>query len=656
MTAERSARAVRNRARWVVAGAVALAVAGAAAVTFWPHPGRSLRAPADSAPPPPLTTSPFLNTKPGVGYVGDRRCAGCHPDHARSYRRHPMGRSLFTAAASPPLEKYDRTAKNPFRAGPFQFQVLRQGNRLIHREWCEDASGDVVAQVQEEVAYAIGSGAQARSYVYQRDGFLFQSPIAWYPQQSEWGLSPGYEKNLAHFSRRIEARCLYCHSHEAHPVADTVNRYRDPVFGQHAIGCERCHGPGELHAARRREGDPPGDVDYTIVNPRHLAPALREAVCEQCHLQGEASVVPRGRAQADYRPGLPLHEYVSIFVRTPGTVDAGKIVSHVEQMYLSACFRRSDGKFGCTSCHDPHGQPPAKESVTFYRQRCLNCHDSPPRPSAKGGSVRAPACSLPVAERTAKDARDNCVGCHMPRNPSSNATHLAVTDHRVLRHPGRPPEGRPGPGPGGPPLVAFHGHLPSPKEERPRDLGLALISLAMVADSLGAEPIRNYLSRQALPPLDQAVTRAPDDVPALEARAFALFTQDRLDEALELLEAALEQAPHREETLTWAARIADARGRLEQAEAYGRRLAEHYPHAADHRHRLATVLAKRRAWPQALEAARAAVKADPFRPESRALLIAAHLETGKRALAQAEFDTLGAIDPAYQAKLRPWFE
>ena len=40
--------------------------------------------------------SPWLNTRPGVEYVGDAVCARCHPDIAETFRRHPMGRSLVS--------------------------------------------------------------------------------------------------------------------------------------------------------------------------------------------------------------------------------------------------------------------------------------------------------------------------------------------------------------------------------------------------------------------------------------------------------------------------------------------------------------------------------------------------------------------------------
>ena len=41
--------------------------------------------------------------------------------------------------------------------------------------------------------------------------------------------------------------------------------------------------------------------------------------------------------------------------------------------------------------------------------------------------------------------------------------------------------------------------------------------------------------------------------------------------------------------------------------------------------------------------------------QSRALLVTALIETGNRARAEAEFGVLGAVNPAYQEKIRAWF-
>src|SRR5437762_1561401 len=55
---------------------------------------------ADVRPDDPRLTfqTPYRNVRPEVKYVGDTACAGCHPSQAKTYRQHPMGRSLAPLA------------------------------------------------------------------------------------------------------------------------------------------------------------------------------------------------------------------------------------------------------------------------------------------------------------------------------------------------------------------------------------------------------------------------------------------------------------------------------------------------------------------------------------------------------------------------------
>src|SRR5262249_55424803 len=164
-----------------------------------------------------------------------------------------------------------------------------------------------------------------------------------------------------------------------------------------------------------------------IVNPRHLEPVLREAVCQQCHLQGEVRVVRRGRSLFDYRPGLPLHLFESAFTRLPENASGQKSVGHVEQIALSRCFQESKGRFGCISCHDPHELPAPEKKIAFYRGRCLQCHqeqESRVRGQESGvksqesgvrsqetererSAQRASPCSVPLSVRREKSKEDS---------------------------------------------------------------------------------------------------------------------------------------------------------------------------------------------------------------------------------------------------------
>jgi hypothetical protein len=364
-------------------------------------------------------SSPYKNTGAGVAYVGDEACARCHAEIAATFRQHPMGRS-----AAPATSVMPETTGRVFEVDDLTYSIERRDGRVFHRESRRDRSGREVASAEAEVRYAIGSGTRGISFAVAKGNGLFQSPLAWYAQERRWDLAPGYRDLNAHFDRPITPGCLFCHT----------NRFdrkegREPVFHGLAIGCERCHGPGELHA--RRLGGTGGDVDLTIVNPADLAPPLREAVCEQCHLQSIDRIETPGRSAFDYRPGLAFDEFVSATVSAApaGSARRQTSVGQVEQMRQSRCFQASEGRLGCISCHDPHRLPEPAERVAFYRDRCLACHEGE-------------GCRLPRADRLARSPANDCIPCHMPRSPTADVAHTSQTLHRVSRPAGPSPDPR----------------------------------------------------------------------------------------------------------------------------------------------------------------------------------------------------------------------
>jgi hypothetical protein len=579
----------------------------------------------------------YRNVRPEVRYVGDSACAECHADVAETYRRHPMGRSLSPVSEAASVEHYDQAASNPFEKEGFQFLIERRDGRVFHREFHRDSQGRSVPVHAVEIHFAIGSGRRGRSYLIDREGYVFQSLLSWYSQPGVWDFTPGFQVR-EQFERPAEPSCLFCHSNQVKPVAGTVNRYELPVFRGHAIGCERCHGPGELHVHSQKRGE---EMENTIVNPGRLAPALRDAVCQQCHLQGESRIVRRGRQLFDYRPGLPLHLFLSVFVRPNDLADGEASGSHTEQIYDSRCFRESQGKLGCISCHDPHALPEPARKVDYYRRRCLACH-------AEQG------CSQSLSLRQATAPADDCVSCHMPRT-GSKIVHRAVTDHRIRRQPdpNHPAQDRPRKlFPGEIPLVHFHRDLAGPEDgEVSRDLALALMELAKTYPPLAA-----HVKPIALPRLEAAVQAAPEDVPAWEAKGFALWQQDRKSEALAAFTAALAKAPERELTLTYLAVLAAALTQREEAIAYWQRAIVVNPWCSQYHFRLANLLAERQDWQKALQESEAAIALNPAAEEMRVLLITCLLRTGKQERARRELDTLVASRPGEREKLLRWFE
>ena len=586
----------------------------------------------------PSFQTAYRNVGPGVKYVGDRVCAACHADKAETYRHHPMGYSFAPVSAVAASQPYAAVNHNPFEEFGLQFLVEHRGDRVVHRQTLRDARGHEVARHEDEVAFALGSGIHGYSYLVNRDGYLVQSPVSWFSQKKIWDVSPGFGKPLLG-GRVITAKCLSCHSNRATPVEDTVNRYHTPIFDGYAIGCERCHGPGELHVQLRQRGEHVKGLDDTIVDPGRLTPDLREAVCQQCHLIGLTRVLRRGRGPFDYRPGLPLHDYWAVFVPPPQLAGNYKAVSQVEQMYSSRCFRASNGKLGCISCHDPHVWPAPGKRVAYYRGRCLECHQD------KG-------CSLPLADRRHVSKEDSCIDCHMARFKSADIAHTAVTDHRILRDRDKPvPEGPRWLQPWESPLVNFHKNLLDPKDDgAARDLGVAL---TMFADD--HPNLRKHSASMALPLLENALEAMPDDVPAWEAKAEALWLQGEEKEALAALKNALARAPKRESALENAAILAQALGQTGEAVAYLQRVIVINPHRATYHARLARLLSQRGEWHKALPECRAALRDNLTDVDTRVLLVTCYLRTGDKERARAEFNTVLALKPPNEKELRRWF-
>jgi tetratricopeptide (TPR) repeat protein len=635
----------RGRWRGLVLGVV-LCLGALIGGWFWWHRGPEVLEGEDPVEDPRLTYhTPYRNVRPEVKYVGDEACASCHKETHRTYCRHSMGRSMALIEQVAPVQDYTLASHNPFEAEGRQYSIERQGNQVMHKEAAKDAQGQTVAQMQTAIPYVIGSGAHVYSYLFLRGEYVFQSPVSWYPSKKRWDLSPGFESLEDPFERPVRAECLYCHCDYVEPVKGTLNRYKLPLFPRGlSIGCERCHGPGEIHVNERKQNLLVKDeADYTIVNPRKLAPELREAVCQQCHLEGDRRLLRRGLQVFDYRPGLPLHLFWSVFAASPDLADHGTFAGHVEQMHASRCFKKSKGEMGCITCHDAH-LPLAETKVTHYRQQCVNCHHQ----------QEQKLCSEPLAERQRKN-QDNCIACHMTRRESTDIRHTAITDHRILRKPAAP---RATQSPrrlqkGEVPLVHFHADLVSDKDkpEVERDLGLALTERAKYPT-----PVSRQLGELALPYVEAALRRWPRDASSLEALAFLQMQRGQPAEALATVEQVLARAPERESALADAAQYADKAGDLAKAIAYARRAVAVDPWHIGRRIHLTELLLQQKEYDAALTQCQEVLAFNPGSIRMRTLLAGCYQRTGQTALAQAEFDKVLRRNPPNKDELRQWFE
>jgi predicted CXXCH cytochrome family protein len=397
--------------------------------------------------------------------------------------------------------------------------VARRDGRLFHDEslLLEDASEFETASFP--LAYRVGSGHFGRTYLCDAGDSLFvESPVTWYEPQQQWGMSPGYDRPIHQsFGRLVSGGCLFCHAGLVE--TSTASEFRMQIV-ENSIGCERCHGPGRTHVEEQTGvRTAAGDLDNSIVNPRNLSRKLSEAICQQCHLQGDIQVKGTGVSFADYRPGLSLEKYQMQFRMQRGANEM-TIVGHVEQLAESACYRQSPG-LTCTTCHDPHIAVLPAQKTGRYRSICTSCHGEQ-------------GCKLPLADRQEKSA-DDCSACHMPR-AATEVPHVAFTHHHIGIHPLN--------GQRASAAAAFVVPLSNlselPKADRDRGLALARANRFL---RLGPAVQRSAEGEEFARQIDEQLGQLPEvavDAAVEVARAEFSFVRGDIPAAIQAAERALE--------------------------------------------------------------------------------------------------------------------
>jgi tetratricopeptide (TPR) repeat protein len=330
---------------------------------------------------------------------GSEACKSCHQKIYECYSKTPMANASGLAIKE---------------VIPGEFRHTKSGEvyRIYEQEgkaWLSfERLGDSSVKGVRELLYYIGSNRTGRSYLFSTDGFLFESPVNWYAQKHIWDMAPAYQD-----AREIPLNlpavsdCLTCHSSGMKPpMSGTENRYTMPAIAHPGVTCQRCHGEDVAHANGKGHS----------INPIHLSPERRDAICMQCHLEGTVAINRPGKHLYDFKPGDTLNEYISYFVLKDKQTERNPALSQVQALAQSVCKQKSGDRMSCMSCHDPHSTPARQERVAFYRAKCLNCH---------GQSF---------ADRHHQSEPD-CTSCHMPFTMGTIVAHTQTTDHRILRKP-----------------------------------------------------------------------------------------------------------------------------------------------------------------------------------------------------------------------------
>lgn len=358
---------------------IALIVCGLAAV-----PGRAQSPIPDDF--PRWQWEPTI-APPGARYMGDAACAACHASEAATQPNTLMAKALRRPEDSEVLRQYPTLT---FRKGRYLYAIRREGNSGVYS--VSDGERTIVVPIEAALGY--GVGAVGQTYVFEYQGFFFESEVSYFDTIHGLDITPGHQNTTPKFlegalgirlSWRDQWLCFGCHSTGA--VSDNQLQLRRMVPG---IACEGCHGPGADHIAAVKSGRV---EDPRIFNPASLRPGALNEFCGACHRTALAEKL------------LGLHGVQNVRFQS-------------YRLARSRCYA-DDRRITCTACHDPH-QPLVREA-RFYDSKCLACH-----------------ASARLKQRTARDsvgsncpvATENCTSCHMPKIEIPG-THFKFSDHWI---------------------------------------------------------------------------------------------------------------------------------------------------------------------------------------------------------------------------------
>ena len=325
-------------------------------------------------------------------YVGKQVCRECHADNHRLHAAHGHAHTFHAADEPEVVEKFSgRTYTTPEGYGTYTYESGKDG--LLAK--IPEKFGDQPFQLQ----YALGSGHHAMTLLSlvpdpKEDTVGIEHRASWYRKGDQLGATPGQlhtqpETLSELFGQKhvgeVMRKCVDCH------VTTGTIENQGIVNLTPNINCEKCHGPGSVHAqqARTMEVPPPFSV-----GKKDWDAEAEIQLCGDCHR------LPAAISQRELRDyPKPLTRFQPI------------------GMLRSECYLESPGQLKCTTCHDPHTTTTAIEPA-FYVNKCVECHS----PETETHTV------CPVSATT------DCIKCHMPPTAIDDYG-TEFHDHWIRIHP-----------------------------------------------------------------------------------------------------------------------------------------------------------------------------------------------------------------------------
>lgn len=356
----------------------------------------------------------FSNFRPrreivGEKFIGSAACTSCHGEKSRSYSHTAMANALTPAAQSKILQSHPRMR---FRAGLYSYEIVNDGRQCLYRV----TNGK--ENLSELLLYAFGNAHDGQTYIFRRNGKLFESRLSYYTAVDglDWTIGdaldspPSLEEAMGRDISGDEARnCFSCHGTGA--VVNSKLQLDDLRSG---VTCEACHGPGEKHAMAKLLD---AEADSPMFNPKTLDPeTLSQEFCGACHRS------------------------VDTVAMMPDLGGINNVRFQPYRLFNSRGHDTKDPHFACTACHDPHLDLSEHEAANDAN--CKVCHGldatKQTRLASQNTNTSGEESGASSSGKKCPVGNDRCVSCHMPKVELPSA-HFRFTDHRIrIARPGEP--------------------------------------------------------------------------------------------------------------------------------------------------------------------------------------------------------------------------
>lgn len=323
-----------------------------------------------------MAAGPALCERPARTPDESRACVSCHAAQA-AQPASPMGHAMEPVAECQILKSHALLA---FQAGKYSYRIERKGSQSIY------IVTDGVQTISVPIGWAFGLGQAGQTYVFEREGRLYESQVSYYKAIDGLDLTMGAINHAPldltqaagrEMGKKDGAQCFHCHATHAGAGLELDLAGLTP-----GIHCERCHGSAAAHTAGFKAGN-------AVPMPK-LTDGSAEQVnvfCGSCHRTWDE-------------------------IATGPKLGVASVRFQAYRITDSKCFDTDDRRISCIACHDPH--QPLNHDEASYDSKCAACHSA-------GGKPTAAVCKV---------AKRNCASCHMPQIEMPGSHHR-FTDHQI---------------------------------------------------------------------------------------------------------------------------------------------------------------------------------------------------------------------------------